>query len=101
MMMTLMMTLMLRTRKGNQQDRNSPEQRQSVRSRVVGTPDYLSPEALMGMGSGVSVDWWAVGVTLFEFLTGIPPFNAETPDLIFQNIFVRGSSPDPDPRACV
>ncbi len=82
----------LRTRKGNQQDRNSPEQRQSVRSRVVGTPDYLSPEALMGMGSGVSVDWWAVGVTLFEFLTGIPPFNAETPDLIFQNIFVRGSS---------
>jgi serine/threonine protein kinase len=36
------------------------------------------------------VDWWAVGVTLFEFLTGIPPFNDETPEKIFQNIFNRG-----------
>jgi serine/threonine protein kinase len=54
--------------------------------RVVGTPDYLSPEALMGTGYGASVDWWALGVILFEFLTGIPPFNDETPDLIFRNI---------------
>eukprot|EP01094_Clydonella_sp_ATCC50884_P001086 TRINITY_DN10813_c1_g1_i3.p1 TRINITY_DN10813_c1_g1~~TRINITY_DN10813_c1_g1_i3.p1 ORF type:complete len:1472 (+),score=493.47 TRINITY_DN10813_c1_g1_i3:86-4501(+) len=54
--------------------------------RVVGTPDYLSPEALLGIPTGEAVDWWAVGVTLFEFLTGIPPFNAETPEQIFQNI---------------
>jgi len=58
--------------------------------RVVGTPDYLCPEALLGIGGGKpTVDWWAVGVTLFEFLTGIPPFNDETPEKIFQNILDR------------
>lgn len=36
------------------------------------------------------VDWWALGVCLFEFLTGIPPFNDETPQLVFQNILNRG-----------
>jgi len=57
--------------------------------RVVGTPDYLSPEALLGTGTGASMDWWAVGVTLFEFLTGVPPFNSDTPEKIFQNILNR------------
>lgn len=36
------------------------------------------------------VDWWALGVCLFEFLTGVPPFNDETPQLVFQNILNRG-----------
>jgi len=36
------------------------------------------------------VDWWALGVCLFEFLTGVPPFNDETPELVFQNILNRG-----------
>lgn len=55
--------------------------------RVVGTPDYLAPEALLGTGGGKpTIDWWAVGVTLYEFLVGIPPFNDETPEKIFQRI---------------
>lgn len=33
-----------------------------------------------------NVDWWSVGVILFEFLTGFPPFNDETTDKIFDNI---------------
>ena len=37
-----------------------------------------------------TVDWWALGVCLFEFLTGVPPFNDETPELVFQNILNRG-----------
>lgn len=37
-----------------------------------------------------TVDWWALGVCLFEFLTGVPPFNDETPQLVFQNILNRG-----------
>jgi len=57
--------------------------------RVVGTPDYLSPEALLGIGHGKPVDWWALGTILFEFLTGVPPFNDETPEQIFQNILNR------------
>ncbi|KAK4825564.1 hypothetical protein QYF61_000152 [Mycteria americana] len=36
-----------------------------------------------------AVDWWALGVCLFEFLTGIPPFNDETPTQVFQNILKR------------
>ncbi|XP_057586529.1 serine/threonine-protein kinase greatwall isoform X1 [Hippopotamus amphibius kiboko] len=62
--------------------------------RILGTPDYLAPELLLGrahgsLTSGPAVDWWALGVCLFEFLTGIPPFNDETPQQVFQNILKR------------
>ncbi|KAM4687422.1 serine/threonine-protein kinase greatwall isoform 2-T2 [Discoglossus pictus] len=57
--------------------------------KVLGTPDYLAPELLLGKAHGPSVDWWALGVCLFEFLTGIPPFNDETPAQVFQNILNR------------
>ncbi|KAM6900356.1 serine/threonine-protein kinase greatwall [Xenentodon cancila] len=63
---------------------------------ILGTPDYLAPELLLGKahvtGNGqfdCMVDWWALGVCLFEFLTGVPPFNDETPQLVFQNILNR------------
>jgi serine/threonine protein kinase len=55
----------------------------------VGTPDYLAPEVILGTGHSFSVDWWALGVILFEFLTGIPPFNAETEQQIYENIINR------------
>ena len=38
---------------------------------------------------GSAVDWWALGVCLFEFMTGIPPFNDETPQAVFHNILNR------------
>jgi serine/threonine protein kinase/tetratricopeptide (TPR) repeat protein len=41
---------------------------------VVGTPDYLAPEALRGEGAGPAVDIYALGCTLFEALTGEVPF---------------------------
>ncbi|KAJ8902485.1 hypothetical protein NDN08_006889 [Rhodosorus marinus] len=52
----------------------------------VGTPDYLAPEILLGQGHSFTVDWWAVGVLLYEFLMGIPPFHASTAENIFENI---------------
>ena len=61
----------------------------SKRYSFVGTPDYLAPEVILGTGHGKAVDWWALGVILFEFLTGCPPFNAETPQQIFENILNR------------
>ncbi|XP_024248576.1 serine/threonine-protein kinase greatwall isoform X2 [Oncorhynchus tshawytscha] len=56
---------------------------------ILGTPDYLAPELLLGIPHDYMVDWWALGVCLFEFLTGVPPFNDETPQLVFQNILNR------------
>ena len=54
---------------------------------IVGTPDYIAPEVLDGKGlQNPVIDWWSVGIMLFEFLTGIPPFNADTIDLVFLNI---------------
>ncbi|KAJ2162138.1 hypothetical protein GGF46_000880 [Coemansia sp. RSA 552] len=52
----------------------------------LGTPDYLAPELLLGAGNGLAVDWWALGVCLFEFVCGYPPFMDETPEAIFRNI---------------
>ncbi|KAI3735807.1 hypothetical protein L6452_15323 [Arctium lappa] len=66
----------------------SQHERRKNRS-AVGTPDYLAPEILLGTGHGTSADWWSVGVILFELIVGIPPFNAEHPQMIFDNILNR------------
>ncbi|KAJ2747665.1 rim15, signal transduction response regulator [Coemansia sp. BCRC 34301] len=54
--------------------------------RCLGTPDYLAPELQVGASNGFPVDWWALGVCLFEFLCGYPPFTDESPEAIFRNI---------------
>ncbi|WJX72035.1 putative serine/threonine protein kinase ireh1 [Trifolium repens] len=68
----------------------SEDQRERRKKRsAVGTPDYLAPEILLGTGHAYTADWWSVGVILFELLVGIPPFNAEHPQTIFDNILNR------------
>lgn len=58
--------------------------------KFVGTPDYLAPESILGIGQDdAAVDWWALGVVLYEFLYGFPPFHAETPEKVFDNIVSR------------
>lgn len=59
------------------------------RQSAVGTPDYLAPEILLGTQHGFAADWWSVGVILFELITGVPPFTAERPEMIFDNILNR------------
>lgn len=39
-----------------------------------GTAEYLAPEMLIGNGHDYTVDWWALGILLYEMLVGIPPF---------------------------
>lgn len=41
---------------------------------------------------GVAVDWWALGVCLYEFLIGVPPFSDTTPELVFDNILNRSKT---------
>ncbi|KAI7976518.1 hypothetical protein EIK77_000206 [Talaromyces pinophilus] len=57
--------------------------------RFVGTPDYLAPETINGVGQDEMSDWWSLGCILFEFIFGYPPFNAATPDEVFENILHR------------
>lgn len=57
--------------------------------RFVGTPDYLAPETINGLGQDEMSDWWSLGCIMFEFLFGYPPFNAATPDEVFDNILHR------------
>ena len=46
----------------------------------------MAPEILLGAPHDSTVDWWSVGVIAYELLTGIPPFNAKTPDKVFENV---------------
>lgn len=51
-----------------------------------GTAEYLAPEVVMRKGHGAAVDWWAVGILLYELLTGKPPFQAATPYALYTSI---------------
>ena len=53
---------------------------------LCGTPNYLAPEILKNKGHGKGVDWWTVGVLIYEIIAGIDPFNAEDPMQIYQKI---------------
>eukprot|EP00051_Salpingoeca_urceolata_P006859 m.90799 g.90799 ORF g.90799 m.90799 type:complete len:1481 (+) comp15019_c0_seq1:1312-5754(+) len=53
-------------------------------SQVLGTPDYIAPEVILSQGYGKPVDWWSMGIMLYEFLVGTPPFTAESVGALFQ-----------------
>ena len=47
---------------------------------------YLAPEIILAVGHDESVDWWSLGVLLFELLTGRTPFADPSQDQLFENI---------------
>lgn len=51
-----------------------------------GTPDYIAPEILQEKPYGFSVDWWALGVLMYEMMAGQPPFEADNEDDLFESI---------------
>eukprot|EP00349_Pseudokeronopsis_sp_Brazil_P005029 CAMPEP_0202963596 /NCGR_PEP_ID=MMETSP1396-20130829/7601_1 /ASSEMBLY_ACC=CAM_ASM_000872 /TAXON_ID= /ORGANISM="Pseudokeronopsis sp., Strain Brazil" /LENGTH=235 /DNA_ID=CAMNT_0049684951 /DNA_START=951 /DNA_END=1658 /DNA_ORIENTATION=- len=51
-----------------------------------GTPEYLSPEMIVGTGHDHTLDWWALGILIYEMLIGIPPFYDKNRNKMFLNI---------------
>ena len=65
-----------------------------------GTAEFLAPEIVTCSGHGIAVDWWALGVLLYELLTGKTPFMADSPMAIYKNIVLRKLTfPDVDAQA--
>jgi CheY-like chemotaxis protein len=59
---------------------------------VVGTPNYMAPEVLLGTKANPSTDLYAVGVVLYESLTGRLPYMGDTPAELVERIYV-GKAP--------
>lgn len=55
----------------------------------VGTPDYIAPEILMNKNHDSAVDYWSLGVMIYEMLFGEPPFHGKTESETFTNILRR------------
>ncbi|CAJ0951720.1 unnamed protein product, partial [Ranitomeya imitator] len=70
---------------------------------VDGTYHYLAPEVILKVGYGRPIDWWSIGIILYEFLTRHVPFNGRCKRDIFNSIIkdditlkIKNSTDNPD-----
>ena len=73
------------------------------RGMIVGSPGYLAPERYQGAEATAETDFYALGATLYEALTGSPPFTGDTPTIIMAQVLtapaprLAARRPDLDP----
>ncbi|EAL60837.1 hypothetical protein DDB_G0293276 [Dictyostelium discoideum AX4] len=58
---------------------------------ILGSPRYISPEVLLFEPQSPAVDYWSLGIVMFELITGTTPFIGETPEEIFESILSRNT----------
>lgn len=51
-----------------------------------GTPEYLAPEIILGLGHNKSADWWTVGIFIYEMVYGLPPFYSHNHNELYRKI---------------
>ena len=53
---------------------------------LVGAPEYMAPEVLLGIGQKYEVDWWCLGILIYQMVYGFTPFYDDYIDKIYQKI---------------
>mmetsp|Transcript_22682 Transcript_22682/g.41053 ORF Transcript_22682/g.41053 Transcript_22682/m.41053 type:complete len:806 (+) Transcript_22682:68-2485(+) len=66
---------------------------------TCGTPDYFAPELIASSGHTNAVDWWTLGVLIFELMSGHPPFESAYPMQIYAKV-TKGISKVTFPSQC-
>jgi CRP-like cAMP-binding protein len=66
---------------------------------TCGTPDYFAPELIASTGHTIAVDWWMLGILVFELMSGHPPFESAYPMQIYSKV-MKGISKVPFPPKC-